>query len=122
MGSSNFPEEWALGVTVILFKDGDKSELINYRGITLLSMLGKLLVGVVNNRLWEVVDRSEILRENQAGFRQGYRTTDHLFTLTTLIDHHVTKNKRPLFLCFIDSCEATNLSFPKFLFPATSWL
>ena len=47
--SSNFHEEWALGVIVILFKDGDKSELNNYRGITLLSMLGKLLVGVLNN-------------------------------------------------------------------------
>ena len=69
LDSSNFPEEWALGVIVILFKDGDKSELNNYRGITLLNMLGKLLVKVLNNRLWEVVYRFEILRENQAGFR-----------------------------------------------------
>ena len=61
-----------------VFKDCDKSEINNYRSITLLSMLGKLLVGVLTNRLWEVVDRFEILRENQAGFRQGYRTNDHL--------------------------------------------
>ena len=34
--SSDFPEEWAFGIIVILFKDGMKSELNNYRGITLL--------------------------------------------------------------------------------------
>ena len=39
--SGDFPEEWALGIIVILFKDGMKSELNNYRGITLLNMLGK---------------------------------------------------------------------------------
>ena len=65
---------------VILFKEGTKSDLNNYMGITLISMLGKTFVGVLNNRLSEVVDKYEILEENQAGFRQGYRTTDHLFT------------------------------------------
>ena len=65
-------------------------------------MLGKLLVGILNNRLWEVVDKYEILKENQAGFRKGYRTTEHLFTLNTIIDHYVIKSKKPLFLCFID--------------------
>ena len=52
-GSGKFPEEWAPGVIVILFKEGTKSDLNNYRGITLLSMLGKILVGILNNRLWE---------------------------------------------------------------------
>ena len=104
--SGKFPEEWAPGVIVILFKESTKSDLNNYRGITLLSMLWKILVGILNNRLWEVVNRFEILTESQAGFRQGYRTTDHLFTLTTLIYHHTTKNKKPLFLCFIDFKKA----------------
>ena len=89
--SGNFPEEWALGIIVILFKEGTKSDLNNYRGITLLSMLGKLLSGILNNRLWKVVDKYAVLKENQAGFRKGYRTTEHLFTLTTIIDHYVIK-------------------------------
>ena len=104
--SDYFPVEWALGIIVILFKDGMKLELNNYRGITLLSMLGKISVGVLNNRLWEVVDRFDILQENQAGFRHGYRTTDHIFTLTTVINHYAVKNKKPLFLCFVDFGKA----------------
>ena len=39
--SSDFPEEWTLRIIVSLFKDGMKSELHNYREITLVSMLGK---------------------------------------------------------------------------------
>ena len=105
--SGKFPEEWTLEVIVILFKEGRKSNLNNYRGITLLSVLGKTSVGILNNRLWEVVNRFEILTESQTGFRKGYyRTTDHLFTLTTLIDHYTTKNKKSLFLCFIDFKKA----------------
>ena len=68
-GSGNFPGEWAPGVIVILYKDGTKSDLDIYRKITLLSVLGKVLVGVPNNRLWEVVNKYEFSRENQAGFR-----------------------------------------------------
>ena len=104
--SGKFPEEWALGVIVILFKEGTKSDLNNYRGITLLSMLGKILEGILSSRLWEVVNRFEILAESEAGFRQGYRTIDHLFALTTVIDHYTTKNKKPLSLCFINFRKA----------------
>ena len=42
--SGEFPEEWALGIIVILFKGGERDDLNNYRGITLLSVVGKLLV------------------------------------------------------------------------------
>ena len=71
-----------MGVSVIVtpFKDGIKSDLNNYRGITLFSdcMLRKILVGVLNNRLWEVAEKFEFpLKENQAGFRKGYRTCSH---------------------------------------------
>ena len=69
-------------------------------------MLGKILAGVLNDRLWDIVNKYEFLRESQGGFRQGYRATDHIFTLTTIIDHYVNKNKKPLFLCFVDFRKA----------------
>ena len=67
-------------------------------------MLGKILVGVLNNRLTEFVKQADILLKNQCGFRKGYQTTDHIFTLFTLIDHYVKKEK--LFLCFVDFKKA----------------
>ena len=101
-----FPEEWAIGVIIILFKDGETNDLNNYRGITLLSVLGKILIGVLNDRLSELCLKDNILDENQCGFRKGYRTSDHIFTLLTLINHFTkVKNKR-LYVCFVDFRKA----------------
>ena len=38
--SGDFPEEWAVRIIVLMFKGGDKSNLDNHRGITLLSIFG----------------------------------------------------------------------------------
>ena len=46
-----FPDKWSEGFIVPIFKKGDKNEPSNYRGITLLSTLGKLFTRVLNNRL-----------------------------------------------------------------------
>ena len=85
----------------------ERSDLkYNYRGITLLSMFGKILVAVLNNRLTEFVKQTDILLENQCGYRKGYQTTNHIFTLLTLIDHYVNKKNDKLFLCFVDFRKA----------------
>ena len=92
--SGEFPGEWAVGIIVILFKGGEKIDLNNYRGITLLSVIGKLLVGMLNERLTKFVEKFKIVNENQGGFRKGYRTTNHIFTLFSVINHttNVKKN------------------------------
>ena len=41
----------------------------NYRGITILSCLGKLFTSVLNNRLNEYLDSMSMIGEEQAGFR-----------------------------------------------------
>ena len=104
--SGGFPEEWAVGIIVILFKGGEKNDLNNYRGITLLSVIGKLLVGILNKRLTKFVEKYKIVNENQAGFRKGYRTTDHIFTLHSVINHTINVKKKPLYVCFVDFKKA----------------
>ena len=77
LNSGQFPEEWSVGIIVVLFKGGDKSDLNNYRGITLLSIFGKFFLGVLLDRLNDVISKYKILEENQIGFRKGYQTSDH---------------------------------------------
>ena len=101
-----FPEEWAIGVIIVLFKDGDTSDLNNYRGITLLRALGKILVGVLNNKLSKVCLNYNLSDENQLGFRKGYRTSDHIFTLSTLINHYAKVKNKSLYLCFVNFQKA----------------
>ena len=85
--SGDFPEEWAIGIIVLLFKGGDKTNLDNYRGITLLSIFGKLFLGILLQRLQNTVSKYDILCENQIAYRKGYQTSDHIFTLRALIEH-----------------------------------
>ena len=104
--SGKFPKEWAAGIIVVLFKGGDKKELNNYRGITLLSILGKLFVGILNNRLTKFSEGYEVINENQSGFRKGHRTTDHILTLSTLIQHTLNVKNKKLYTCFVDFRKA----------------
>ena len=84
---------------------GDDTNPSNYRGITLLSCLGKLFSNLINHRLTLFVDNNNIIGPEQAGFRAGFSTTDHMFAIKTLIDLYNHKRKK-LFCCFVDYSKA----------------
>ena len=58
------------------------------------------------------------LHKSQIGFTPGFRTSDHLFTLKTLIDNHVTYSSKPgkIFACFVDLKKAFDSVWHKGLF------
>ncbi|MGH0125042.1 UNVERIFIED_CONTAM: hypothetical protein FKN15_043951 [Acipenser sinensis] len=45
-------------------------------------------------------------KKSQIGFLPKHRTSDHIYTLHTLIDKHVNQNKKKIFACFIDFKKA----------------
>ena len=45
------PREWMQGVIVPLYKDGDNRDPLNYRGITLLSIVGKVYNRVLGEKV-----------------------------------------------------------------------
>ena len=104
--SGHSPEEWSVEIIVALFKGGDEANLTTYRGITLLSKFGKFFLGVLLERLNNVISQFEILEQNQIGFRIGYQKSDHIFTLRALILNHFRNNKGPLCICFMDVKKA----------------
>ena len=76
------PDSWLNGMIMPIYKSkGSSDDPDNYRGITLLSCLGKLFTSVVNECLNKFADRISLIKENQAGFRKKYATTDHIFLL-----------------------------------------
>ena len=96
------PDVWCIGMILPLYKNkGDINDPDNYRGITLLSCLGKLFTAIINDRLASYIDATGIMGEEQAGFRYAYSTIDHIFTLRVIIDFYL-KEKKKLFCAFID--------------------
>ena len=100
------PEDWLLGLIVPLYKNkGDAKDSNNYRGITLLSCVGKLFTSVLNSRLYDFCESNNILKELQAGFRSGYSTNDHIFLLQGIVELFINRKKK-LFTAFIDYAKA----------------
>ena len=96
------PTDWCIGLIVPLYKGkGDANLCDNYRGITLLSYIGKLFTACLNCRITNYIDRTGVLGDEQAGFRSGFSTIDHAFTLNCIIDIYLQRKKR-VFCAFID--------------------
>ena len=55
-----FPEEWATGIIVPIYKKGDRSLPTNYRGITLTSTMSKLFTHILNQRLLQWSEKYHI--------------------------------------------------------------
>ena len=75
------PQDLGDAVIVSLCKNkGEKSDCSNYRGITLLSMAGKILARVLLNRLIPTIAQGNT-PESQCGFRSNRGTIDMIFAL-----------------------------------------
>ena len=73
---------WSVGIIKPLYKNtGARDNPNNYRGITILSCLGKLFSIFFNSRLTRFVEVNQIIGSEQAGFRSGFSTTDHMLAL-----------------------------------------
>jgi len=57
-------------VTLLYKRKGDNTSFDNYRGITITSVLYKLLAKILNNRLQALVEKTGMLHDVQNGFRK----------------------------------------------------
>ena len=105
LSSGIFPKEWAIGEIVPILKKGDINNPDNYRGITLISCMGKLFTSIINIRLNDWAEENAIFNEYQFGFRRNRSTTDCIFVLNGLIEHYNAKAK-PLYVSFVDLSKA----------------
>ena len=96
------PDNWTIRIIKPIFKNkGSKNDTDNYRGIALLSYLGKLFTATLNTRLTNLLEGNMLLLENLAGFLCEYSTNDHMFTLKCIIDLYLSSGRR-LFCAFVD--------------------
>ena len=68
LSAGKYPTLWSFGLIVPIHKKDDRSKAENYRGITLLSALGKLFTSILNDRLYDYMTKKGILKAEQGGF------------------------------------------------------
>ena len=99
--TGTFPLGWSEAVIQPIHKKGDINSPDNYRGISVLNVIGKLYSYILNKRLTTSLEDRKLISETQAGFRKGYSTIDHDFTLLALIQKQLLIHGK-LYGAFID--------------------
>jgi hypothetical protein len=103
--SELLPEDWSRGIISPIFKDGDPADPLNYRGITLLSVVGKTYASVLNSRLLGWLKDNESIQDEQGGFRPGRGCPEQIFVLSEAVRLRRKSGKRT-HACFIDVSKA----------------
>ena len=95
---------WREGLIVNILKKGDREDPANYRGITLLSVVGKVFCKILNNRLVQCLDKG-VLHEGQDGFRINRSCMDNVYTLNGIVQGRLREDKKTYAL-FLDIQKA----------------
>ena len=76
--SGKFPKLWKCSKITALFKSGDRSNASNYRPISILPTLSKILEKAVHSQLYQYLVINNLLTRKQFGFRKGLSTESAL--------------------------------------------
>ena len=97
------PQEWVDDILVPIPKKGNLCSCENWREISLLDLVGKVVARVVQNRLQSLAERE--LPESQCGFRQGRGCTDMIFMVRQLAEKAI-EHQTQQHLIFVDLRKA----------------
>lgn len=100
-----FPAILKKAVVIPVYKGGGMETVSNYRPISLLSSISKIIEKVVNIRLTRFLDTRRLLADNQYGFRLGRNTEDAVASLSETITRSLDCGKRCLAI-FLDLKKA----------------
>jgi len=87
LSTNKIPRIWKSAFVVPLSKGGDPSQLDNYRPISKLCIISKILEKLVSEQLTQYLNINNILSTNQSGFRKGYSTCTAVLKVLNDIDH-----------------------------------
>ena len=87
------PSEWKVAKVIPLYKSGSLAEIDNYRPISILPTLSKILERIVYKQLMAHLERHNLLFEYQFGFRQNRSTELAVTYFTDLIRKEVDSGK-----------------------------
>ena len=94
------PNDWMRAIIVTVYKGkGDRSECNNYRGISLLSIPGKVYGRVLINKVCSLI--KGLIGKEQCGFRSGTRYVDQVLVMKQMSEKFVDKNKC-LYVAYMD--------------------
>ena len=102
-----FPDDLKTAKVNSIYKTDDKSDLSNYRPISVLPSVSKLFERIMNNHLYQCLTQNEIMYFKQFCFQTGHSTENGIVRLVDQILESLEYNKYTLGV-FIDLSKALN--------------
>jgi len=99
------PTEWKMAKVIPIFKSGSMAEIDNYRPISILPTLSKILERMVHKQLMKHLEFNAFLAEHQFGFRPN-RSTELAVTFFTDLIWKETNGGKATGAIFIDLSKA----------------
>ena len=88
--NTTIPKDWKIANITPLFKKGSKSDVSNYRPVSLTSIACKMFESIIKDKITSYMDTKNLINDSQHGFRQKRSCTTNLITywdhLTQIIE------------------------------------
>ena len=97
----SLPSEWKLHLITPIHKSGDRAQVNNYRPISLLCTVSKVLEC---NELNDFISERELISTNQFSFRKYHSTVQQLLLFLNKVTSYIDSNSR---------CDTIYLDFSK---------
>ena len=114
--TSTYPQTWKYGIISPVPKSGDLTVDKNWRPVTLLPVMSKILEKVLNEQLNEYMENHRILSPSQHAYRAGKSTETAWADLDARIQK-ATDNGKYIGLLLVDMSAAFNLVDKQIIVP-----
>lgn len=100
-----FPTALKRSVIVPVYKAGERDRISNYRPISLLSSVSKILEKLINTRLINYLEKHKLLSDSQFGFRRARSTSDAVHAVTDFVATNLDEGRKCMAV-FLDLAKA----------------
>ena len=105
LNTEQFPDKLKVAKVIPIFKKNDPTLFTNYRPISLLPVISKVLERIMNNQLLMYFTNTKLLSDNQYGFRPHHSTEYAALEIVDRITTHLDNNQLPISI-FLDLSKA----------------
>lgn len=91
INSGVFPDEWKCCKVIPLFKQGARSDLNNYRPISIIPVVAKVFERIIYDQIYDYLTKNGLLSDQQSGFRSLHSTVTALLEVTNDWAYNIDK-------------------------------